>query len=97
MTPTTDTPDHADRRQARHDGGESESLWVSGEAAGNRIVLRTVAGGAAYLANCIDDAKLPEVLGTIAGNDSVAIICSDEAVVSNVLITLRDLLDHREE
>ncbi|WP_103062327.1 arginine repressor [Actinomyces qiguomingii] len=73
-------PSHEDRRH----------LWISAEAAKNRIVLRTVAGGAKYAAALIDHMELPDVLGTIAGNDSVAIVCASKQIVPKVLIQIKE-------
>jgi transcriptional regulator of arginine metabolism len=37
-------------------------------------VLRTPPGAANYLASCIDQAHLSDVLGTIAGDDTILVI-----------------------
>ncbi|MDO4900470.1 hypothetical protein [Actinomyces sp.] len=88
MPPPT-RPDH--RQQSDWSPADDpRNLWISAEAAKNRIILRTVAGGAKYAATLIDHMALPEVLGTIAGNDSVAIICADEKDTSKVLTQLKE-------
>ena len=54
--------------------GLSDELLVSARCAGNQVVLRTPPGAANYLASCIDQAHLSEVLGTIAGDDTILVI-----------------------
>ncbi len=45
---------------------------------GPMIVLKTIPASAPMLAQFIDDAHLPGVLGTLAGNDTVFVACADE-------------------
>ena len=49
----------------------ADELLVSARRAGNQVILRTPPGAANYLASCIDQAHLADVLGTIAGDDTV--------------------------
>lgn len=51
-----------------------EELLVTAEASGPFVVVRTPPGAAQYLAQALDTAVLPEVLGTIAGDDTVLVI-----------------------
>jgi transcriptional regulator of arginine metabolism len=52
----------------------ADELLVSARRAGNQVVLRTPPGAANYLASCIDQAHLTDVLGTIAGDDTILVI-----------------------
>jgi transcriptional regulator of arginine metabolism len=52
----------------------ADELLVSARCAGNQAVLRTPPGAANYLASCIDQAHLSDVLGTIAGDDTILVI-----------------------
>jgi transcriptional regulator of arginine metabolism len=58
----------------------TDELVVSASIAGNQVVLRTPPGAANYLASCIDQSHLPEILGTIAGDDTILLIASTSAV-----------------
>ncbi len=57
----------------------SEELLVSARGAGNQVVLRTPPGAANYLASCIDQSHLTEILGTIAGDDTILVIAASAA------------------
>ncbi|MEP6651490.1 MAG: arginine repressor [Lapillicoccus sp.] len=57
----------------------ADELLVSAQCAGNQVVLRTPPGAANYLASCIDQAHLGDVLGTIAGDDTILVIGSTPA------------------
>lgn len=48
------------------------------------VVLRTVPAGAPILAQAIDHARIPGVLGTIAGDDTVFVACSGGADMSGL-------------
>lgn len=54
-------------------------LLVSAQCAGNQVVLRTPPGAANYLASCIDQSHLTDVLGTIAGDDTILVVTSAPA------------------
>ncbi len=56
-----------------------EELLVSAQTAGNQVVLRTPPGAANYLASCIDQSHLSDVLGTIAGDDTILVIAASAA------------------
>jgi transcriptional regulator of arginine metabolism len=52
--------------------------WAVGcEASGNLVVLTTPAGFASPLAQAIDDAHHPHVLGTIAGENTVLLVARE--------------------
>ncbi|WGH84652.1 arginine repressor [Auritidibacter ignavus] len=57
--------------------GLCRELLVSAEASGNLVVVRTPPGAAQFLASCIDQARLDEVLGTIAGDDAILVIARE--------------------
>lgn len=57
------------------DGVEVFSAAV---ATGPLIVLRTGAAMAPLLAQAVDDAELPGVVGTVAGDDTVFVACTPE-------------------
>ncbi|WP_176702736.1 hypothetical protein [Actinomyces vulturis] len=44
----------------------------------NDVIVRTLAGAARSVANAVDQAHWPGVLGTIAGNDSLIIVCESQ-------------------
>jgi len=52
------------------------------DGVGELVVLRTLAGGAQPVAEAIDAAEWPEVLGTIGGENTILVVCrSGEARV----------------
>jgi transcriptional regulator of arginine metabolism len=71
----------------------ADELLVSARCAGNQIVLRTPPGAANYLASCIDQSHLSDVLGTIAGDDTITVIAREG--VQGTAIE-RDLRHHLE-
>lgn len=52
----------------------ADELLVSARVTANQVVLRTPPGAANYLASCIDQTHLDDVLGTIAGDDTILVI-----------------------
>ena len=63
----------------------ADELLVSARRAGNQVILRTPPGAANYLASCIDQAHLPDVLGTIAGDDTILLIGTTPAAARGLL------------
>lgn len=57
----------------------ADELLVSAQYAGNQVVLRTPPGAANYLASCIDQSHLTDVMGTIAGDDTILVIAASTA------------------
>lgn len=53
------------------------TLFLSAEAAGNLLVVRTMTGGAQAVALAIDWEEWPEILGTIAGDDTILVVCRE--------------------
>lgn len=49
-------------------------VLVTASASANLVVLRTPPGAANYLAQAIDQADPPDVLGTIAGDDTIIVV-----------------------
>ncbi len=68
------------------------ALWLSFERHHHRIMVRTVAGGANYVAHKIDTAGSPDILGTVAGNDSVIVICADSEAAVELTARLSGIL-----
>jgi transcriptional regulator of arginine metabolism len=50
---------------------------VSLDSSGNLLVVHTPPGHASALAQAIDQARLPDVLGTIAGDDTITVIARE--------------------
>ena len=73
-------------------GRTAPSLWLSFERVRHRIIVRTVAGGATYVAHKIDAAKPPNTLGTIAGNDSVVVVCASPKAAADLAAHLVSIL-----
>lgn len=73
------------------------SLWLSFDRVRHRVIVRTVAGGAPYVAHRIDAAASPDVLGTIAGDDSVIVACISEEAAVTFTVHLNDFLLPKED
>ena len=63
----------------------ADELLVSARRAGNQVILRTPPGAANYLASCIDQAHLADVLGTIAGDDTILVIGTSPAAARGLV------------
>ena len=59
--------------------------FVSMDAAGNMLVLKTVTGMAMAVAAALDDLKLPEIVGCVAGDDTIMAACKTEQDVKTVM------------
>ena len=77
-------------------GPTAPSLWLSFERIHHRIIVRTVAGGATYVAHKIDAAKPHDTLGTIAGNDSVVVVCTSPEAAAELTARLTGILSPTE-
>lgn len=64
---------HSEKTTARL-GRWCQDLLITGDVAGNLLVLRTPVGAANLLGSAIDSARLTGVLGTIAGDDTILVI-----------------------
>lgn len=71
------------------------ALFVSAEAVGNLIVVRTLSGGAQTVASGIDWEEFEGLVGTIAGDDTVLIILRDDGSARSVVEILRQLAGGR--
>lgn len=60
------------------------TLYISAEATGNLLVIRTMTGGAQAVGLAIDWEEWPEILGTIAGDDTVLLILREAAHVERI-------------
>ena len=54
----------------------------------NLVILRTDPGGASVLAQFVDAARLPEIVGTIAGDDTVFVATPDAAAARRLRAAL---------
>jgi transcriptional regulator of arginine metabolism len=96
-------PDGGYRYQPSHDNGpdpQGRRLQVSmreflleAEAAGQIVVLKTVAGHAAGLAWSIDNAAWPEAVGTIAGEDTVMIVARNHSDATAIMKHLERVIE----
>ncbi len=96
-------PDGGYRYQPRRESGpehQSRKLnlslrefLVSCEAAGQIVVLKTVAGHAAGLAWAIDNAGWPEAVGTIAGEDTVLLVAKTPEDAGVVISHIERILE----
>ena len=57
--------------------GVTAELLLSAETSGNLLVVRTLSGGAQFLASAIDRAAWTAILGTVAGDDTVVVVARD--------------------
>ena len=58
----------------------------------NLLVLRTPAGSASPLAEALDKAEWPEVVGTIAGDNTILVVAPDARIASALRTKLLKLL-----
>ena len=56
------------------------------------LVLKTAAGSAGPLAEALDQANWPEVVGTIAGDNTILVVAQDAATAGRVRDKLMELL-----
>ena len=68
------------------------ALVTSIEDNGALVVTRTAPGAAAVVANAIDRARMPEILGTIAGDDTIFIAPARNVPPARLARRLRDLV-----
>lgn len=61
------------------------------ETAQNLVILRTEPGGANALAQGLDDANLPEIIGTLAGDDTIFAATADNGAARRVRALLEEL------
>ena len=71
------------------------TLFVSAEAVGNLIIVRTLHGAAQTVASGIDWEEFEGLAGTIAGDDTVLIILRDARTAGDVAHALRELAGKR--
>lgn len=68
--------------------------YISGSAAQNLIVIKTVSGMAMAVAAAIDALELLHVLGCIAGDDTIFCATADNASAKQVLTQLEELISN---
>ncbi|MEO5926314.1 MAG: ArgR family transcriptional regulator [Bryobacteraceae bacterium] len=56
------------------------------------LILKTAAGSASPLAEALDQAEWPEVLGTIAGDNTILVVAHDAKTAESLRKKLLDLL-----
>lgn len=61
------------------------------ETAQNLVILCTEPGGANALAQGLDDANLPEIIGTLAGDDTIFVATADKGAARRVRALLEEL------
>jgi transcriptional regulator of arginine metabolism len=66
---------------------------MSLDASGNLLVVHTPPGHANALAQAIDQARLPDVLGTIAGDDTITVIARESVQGADLERELRHHLE----
>lgn len=59
-------------------------FFSSLEGVGELIVVKTIAGGAQPVAEAIDDAGWPEVIGTLGGENAILVVCRSGAAREKV-------------
>ncbi len=82
------TPADAERRLRT----ALEEFGTGVDVAMELILVKTVRGGAAPVAQAIDDARWPDVAGTIAGEDTILLVPRRRGAVQPVAERLRKLL-----
>ena len=55
-----------------------KNAFVSANAAGNLVVVKTLQGMAQASCSAIDAISLPYILGTVAGDDTILIVCKSD-------------------
>lgn len=60
------------------------------ETAQNLVILRTEPGGANALAQGLDGANLPEIIGTLAGDDTIFVATADDGAARRVRAMLEE-------
>lgn len=64
-------------------------FFSSLDAVGELLVLKTSSGGAQVVAEAIDGAGWPEILGTIGGENTILIVCRSAAAREKVARRIR--------
>jgi transcriptional regulator of arginine metabolism len=69
------------------------ALVVGVQANRTLVVIRTAVGAATVVAQAIDDARLPGVLGTIAGDDTIFLAPAGDSTPSRLRARLTEILE----
>lgn len=72
------------------------ALFVGAEGTGNLLLVKTLSGGAQVVAEAIDWAEWPELLGTLAGDDTILIILRDPADLPLIQQRIESISDDTE-
>lgn len=65
---------------------------LSVTAAGNIIVIKTIAGSASPAAEAVDSLKWPDILGTIAGENTVFIVVREGKPIAEIIKKFQKML-----
>jgi transcriptional regulator of arginine metabolism len=65
---------------------------ISIEAAGNIIVIKTLAGSANVAGEAIDSMRWPEIVGTLSGDNTIFVIVHNEADAEEVVRKFNEIL-----
>jgi transcriptional regulator of arginine metabolism len=68
-------------------------FFASIDGVGELIVLRALPGGAQPVAEAIDAAGWPEVLGTIGGENTILVVCRSAEARAEVMRRLREVAE----
>ncbi len=67
--------------------------FVSMDAAGNILVIKTVSGMASAVGAAVDAMKLSEVIGSIAGDDTLMCVVRSQEDALNIMKKLRKIMN----
>ena len=65
---------------------------IDARAAQHTLILKTATGSASPLAEALDQAGWPEIIGTIAGDNTILVITRDSRTATALRKKLLDLL-----
>ncbi len=77
-------PTWTDAAPTRAVGETVNPFLVGTQVAGNLVVVRTAPGGAAPVAQALDEAGWSEIVGTIAGDDTIFVATADRSTARSV-------------
>lgn len=84
------------------DSGMTERLvrvlkegFVSMDAAGNILIIKTVSGMASAVGAAVDAMRFSEIIGSIAGDDTLMCVVRSENDAANMMDKLRKILERQ--
>ncbi len=66
-------------------------VTISINSANNLIVVKTMSGNAGAAGMCIDQMKIPSIVGTIAGDDTLLIVAKTNGDAESIVKSLKSL------